>query len=252
MLGALFHEILYRPLFNGLILLYEFLPGRDLGLAIVVLTVLVRLVLAPLLMRQFRSQRKLSALQPQLGEIRKATADRAEQSRRTLALYRHHGVSPASGCLPMLVQLPVLWAMYIVLQRGLDASSLAALYAFVPHPGTLNPTAFGFLHLGQPAVQRVAGSLGFAVPAVVLAALTGLVSYWQIRLTPGVRGHTIAEDTAPAEQLAHRMNRQMLLVMPLMTTYFALVFPAGLSLYWFVTTLFAVVQQWVLLRRPPP
>lgn len=248
--GGLFHEVLYRPLFNALIALYEFLPGRDLGLAIIVLTILVRLVLTPLLTRQFRSQRKLASLQGELAEIRKTTKDKAEQSRRMLALYKHHRVSPAGGCLPVLVQLPVLWAMYAVLQRGLQADALTALYRFLPHPGTIDPIAFQVVHLGQSAFQRTAEGIAVAWPAVALALLTGVVSYWQVRLTPGVAGHSMKEDTTPAEQFAHRMNRQMVFLMPLMTVYFALVFPAGLALYWFVTTLVSVVQQRYLLKRP--
>lgn len=249
MVGGFFYTILYQPLFNALILLYEFLPGRDLGLAIILLTVLVRLALSPLLTRQIRSQKKLAALQKDVGEIRKATKDRAEQSQRMLALYKHHGVSPVSGCLPVLVQLPVLWAMYAVLREGVRPEALDALYTFVPRPATIEPVMFQLLHLQEPALQR--GEAGFLIawPAVALALLTGIVSYWQARLTPGTQKHTLAEDTTPTERMAHQMNQQMLVLMPLMTTYFALVFPAGLALYWFVTTLVSVLQQRILLKR---
>jgi len=249
MLGGFFYTILYQPLFNALILLYEFLPGRDLGLAIILLTILVRLALSPLLTRQIRSQKKLAALQKDVGEIRKATKDRAEQSQRMLALYKHHGVSPVSGCLPVLVQLPVLWAMYAVLSQGIDPQSLDALYAFVPRPTTIEPVMLNILHLQEPAFQRGGGGFTFSWPAVILALLTGIVSYWQARLTPGMQKHALAEDTTPTEKMAHQMNKQMLVLMPLMTTYFALVFPAGLALYWFVTTLVSVLQQRVLLKR---
>lgn len=250
MVGGFFYAILYQPLFNALILLYEFLPGRDLGLAIIVLTVLVRLALSPLLTRQIRSQKKLAALQKDVGEIRKATKDRAEQSQRMLALYKHHGVSPVSGCLPVLVQLPVLWAMYAVLREGVRPEALAALYAFVPRPETIEPVMFGLLRLQEPAFQRGGAGFTFSWPAVILALLTGVVSYWQARLTPGLqKKHTLAEDTTPTERMAHQMNQQMLVLMPLMTTYFALVFPAGLALYWFVTTLVSVLQQRILLKR---
>ncbi len=244
MLRLLFHEVLYRPLFNALIALYEVLPGRDLGLAIVLLTVLVRLVLSPLLLRQFRSQRALVALQPKMAEIRSKTKDKAEQSRRLLALYKDHGVNPASGCLPALVQLPVLWAMFTVLRQGLEPTALSALYGFVPPPGKVDPVAFGIMNLAQPAFQRDGGTLSIAWSAVALAVATGLVTYWQMRLTPTARPeHSAADDKTSAEQVAHRMSRQMMFLMPLMTTYFGLVFPVGLSLYWFISTFVAVVQQ---------
>lgn len=249
MSGGLFYTLLYQPLFNALVLLYEFLPGRDLGVAIVVLTILVRLALSPLLTKQIRSQKKLAALQGDAAEIRKSTKDRAEQSRRMLALYKHHGVSPVSGCLPVLVQLPVLWAMYAVLNQGVRVEALNALYAFVPRPATIEPVMFHLLHLQNPAFQRGGDGFTFAWPAVILAVLTGIVSFWQARLTPGMQKHALAEDVTPTEKMAHQMNKQMLFLMPLMTTYFALVFPAGLALYWFVTTLVSVLQQRVLLKR---
>ena len=248
-MGALFYEIFFRPLYNALILLYQAVPGTDLGVAIILLTLLVRLLLFPLVVRQFRSQRRLVALQPKVEELRKSVKERGEQSQRLLQLYREHGVSPAGGCLPLLLQLPVLWAMYTVLQRGLNGESLSALYAFVPNPGTVNTVAFGFLDLATPAIQR--GAAGFAVawPALVLALLTGLVTYWQIKLTPLARPpHSAAADQAPAEQMAHRMSQNMRFIVPLTTVYFTLTFPVGLALYWFVTTLVAALQQWVLLR----
>lgn len=251
MLGQLFHELLYRPLFNALIALYDFLPFQDLGLATIVLTILIRLLFSPLLTRQFRSQRALAVLQPKMAEIRKGIKDQAEQSRRLLALYKEHGVNPASGCVPLLVQLPVLWAMFAVLRDGLQPGSLAALYPGVPNPGTVNTISFGLLNLAQPAFQRTDGAIVIAWPAVLLAVLTGVVTYWQVRLTP-MQPHTAADDKTPAEQAMHRMSRQMLFMMPIMTTYFSLAFPAGLALYWFVTTLVAVVQQRHLLRPHVP
>lgn len=246
---SLFHEVLYRPLFNALILLYEFLPGRDLGLAIIVLTVLVRLLLSPLLTRQFRSQRALTVLQPQMAEIRSKTKDRAEQSRRLLALYKEHGVNPASGCLPLLVQLPVLWAMFAVLRDGIRTEALSALYPFVPNPGAVDSVAFGTVNLAQSALQRTAEATVVVWPAVALAVLTGFVTYWQMRLTPGTQTHTAADDKTPAEQAMHRMSRQMLFIAPITTAYFSFTFPSGLALYWLVSTLVAVAQQRYLLSR---
>lgn len=248
----IFHELLYRPLFNALVLFYAFLSGNDLGVAIILLTILVRLLLSPLLLRQFRSQRALAELQPKVSEIRQATKDPTEQSRRLLELYKRHGVSPVSGCLPLLVQLPILWAMYAALQGGLTPGALSALYAFVPRPEQLDATAFGVLNLAQPALQRVDGHFVMSWPAVILAAFTVLVTYWQMRLTPTPQPHGPEEDRTSAERLTHQMSNQLRLMVPLTTGYFTLVFPAGIALYWFTTTLVAVVQQWYLLRKVQP
>lgn len=248
----IFHELLYRPLFNALMALYVFLPGSDLGIAIIVLTVVVRLLLSPLLLRQFRSQRALAELQPKIAEIRQSTKDTSEQSQKLLELYRRHGVSPVSGCLPLLVQLPILWAMYAALQGGLNPEAMSALYPIVPKPETLNVMAFGFVNLAQPALQRLDGHFVVSWSAVVLAVLTTLVTYWQVRLTPTPQPHTPAEDRTPAEQITHRMSSQFQILVPLTTGYFTLVLPAGIALYWLTTTLVAVAQQWYLLRKVPP
>ncbi len=252
MLGALFHEVLYRPLFNALIALYTFLPGQDIGLAVIVLTVLLRLLLTPLLRRQFHSTRVMSTLQPQLAEIRRATKDRQEQSRRMLKLYQQHGVNPAGGCLPLLVQLPILWAMYAVLRAGLSPDVLNGLYPFLKNPGTIHPVAFGFLDLARVPVERTSEAMTIVWPGVALALLTGAVTYWQAKIMPSPTPHSASEDATPAEQAMHRMSRQMLLIMPVMIVWWGLFLPVGLSLYWFISTLFSVVQQKILLKGALP
>lgn len=247
----IFHELLYRPLFNALIALYTFLPGHDLGVAIILLTVVVRLILSPLLLKQFRSQRALADLQPKINEIRKVTKDPSEQSKKLLELYKRHGVSPVSGCLPLLVQLPVLWAMYAALRGGLNPDALSALYPFVPRPETLNEMAFGILNLAHPAIQRLEGHFVISWPGIILSVLTVLVTYWQMRLTPTPQPHTAADDRTSAEQITHQMSTQFKFIVPLTTGYFTLVLPAGIALYWFTTTIVAVIQQWYLLRKAP-
>ncbi len=248
----IFHELLYRPLFNALIALYVFIPGRDLGIAIIFLTVAVRLILSPLLLKQFRSQRALADLQPKINDIRKSVKDPSEQSKKLLELYKRHGVSPVSGCLPLLVQLPVLWAMYAALRGGLNPESLSALYPFVPRPDALHEMAFGFLNLAQPAIQRIEGNFLLSWPGIALAILTVLVTYWQMRLTPTPQPHSSAEDRTPAEQMTHQMSTQFRYIVPLTTAYFTLTLPTGIALYWCTTTVVAVMQQWYLLRKASP
>jgi YidC/Oxa1 family membrane protein insertase len=166
-----------------------------------------------------------------------------------MALYKEHGVNPASGCFPLLVQLPVLWAMFLVLRRGFAADALTALYAFVPNPGSVDPVTLGFFNLATEAVRSTPTGTLIVWPAVALALLTGVATYWQSKLTPTFSPHTAAEDTTPQERAAHRMSRQMLYIMPGIITWTTLFFPAGLALYWCVSSLVSVAQQWYILRR---
>ena len=234
-LTDLYTEFLYRPLFNGLMAAYVFLPGRDLGVAIVVLTAVVRLVLHPLFDRQYHSQRVLSSLQPKVTEIREKIKNQQEQTKHIMALYQESGVHPASGCLPVLIQLPVLFALYRVLVNGLRPDALSDLYRFLPHPGTIDPIAFGFLNLGTPNA--------------VLAVAAGVFQYLQSRLILPPRK---ARGKVKERDLSAMMNTQALYVMPVVTVVIALGLPAGLSLYWVATTILGILQQEFLKRRHGP
>lgn len=227
----LFTELLYRPLFNGMIALYNVLPGRDLGLAILTLTVIVRIILYPLVDRQYRSQLAMAKLQPKMQDIRKKTADRQEQSRKLMALYKEEGVHPASGCLPILIQLPVLFALYRVFIRGLEPDALSDLYPFVSNPGTVGTIAFSVLDL--------------SVPNAFLAVAAGAFQYVQSRLLLPPKRPSSQKEMDPMTM----MSRQMLYVMPIVTVVFALQFPAGLALYWVMTTILGILQQALLKRR---
>jgi YidC/Oxa1 family membrane protein insertase len=226
-IGLLFHEVLYRPLFNGLILIYNYLPIHDLGLAIILLTVVVRLVLYPLVTKQFRSQKAMSALQPKLQEIKKKYPNKEEQTKKTMELYKAEGVHPASGCLPLLIQLPVLIALYQVFFNGLDPKSLSELYYWVAKPEIINHIAFGFLDLAKANV--------------VLAVLAGIAQFVQTKMMLPKTQPSVKKSNEP--DIASMMNTQSLYVMPIITVVIGLRFPAGLSLYWVITTLLGIYQQ---------
>ena len=233
-IGLIFHEVLYRPLFNGLILIYNYLPIHDLGLAMILLTVIVRLILYPLVTKQFRSQKAMSALQPKLQEIKKKYPNREEQTKKTMELYKEEGVHPASGCLPLLIQLPVLIALYQVFFNGLDPKSLSALYSWVAKPETINHIAFGFLDLAKANV--------------VLAVTAGIAQFVQTKMMLPKKQASVKKSDEP--DIASMMNTQSLYVMPIITVVIGLRFPAGLSLYWVVTTLLGIYQQ-ILINKEP-
>ncbi len=233
MIGQLFNTVLYQPLFNALILIYERFPIHDLGISIIILTTIVRLILYPLVARQFRSQKALSSLQPKLLEIRKKFPNKEEQTKKTLELYKEEGIHPASGCLPLLIQLPVLIALYRVFFDGLNPSALSALYSWVPRPESINPIAFGFLNL--------------AAPNVFLALVAGVAQFVQTKM---MLPKQVPSDKKSGEpDFASMMNTQSLYVMPILTVVIGLRFPAGLSLYWVVTTLLGILQQTLINKQ---
>ena len=119
---GIYNAILYKPLFNILVAFYEYLPGQDFGVAVIALTVFIKVVLYPLGTMSIRSQKNLSQLQPKIKEIQeKYKDDKEKQMKETMQLYKKEKVNPFSGCLPIIIQLPILIALYQVFWLGLQA-----------------------------------------------------------------------------------------------------------------------------------
>jgi YidC/Oxa1 family membrane protein insertase len=236
-LSVVYNEILFRPIFNLLVAVTNLLPTHSIAWAIIVVTLIVRLILMPATIHQARqaqkNQKKLTELQLQLKKIQEQYAtDRAKQAQETMALYRQAGINPAAGCLPLLLQLPVLIAMYQVFLSGLKPELWQYLYSFVAQPGNLN-LMFFTVDITQPNVW-------FGVAAGVAQFIQMRFSAPAPTLTPGG-----SDDQAKTMQA---MQKNMMYIFPVMTVFIALSLPAALALYWFVSTVFGVLQQYLLKR----
>ena len=141
-LGSAFNVILYQPLFNALVLLYEHIPGNDFGIAIIVLTILTKLVISPFAVQGIKSQKVLQELQPKVQEIQKKfKEDKEKQAKALMELYKNEKINPLSGCLPLLIQLPIFIALYRLFWNGFQAEQMQYLYSFVSNPGVIVPHA---------------------------------------------------------------------------------------------------------------
>lgn len=221
-----FKTILYVPLLNALILLYDYIPGRDFGVAIIALTVLMRVLLYPLMAQSIRSQKVLSEIQPKIQEIQKQYKnDKEKQLRETMALYKKEKINPFGGCLPLLIQFPILIALYQVALRAFDPGSMRHLYSFVPNPGEINPSFLGIMNLTQASL--------------VLALLAGATQFIQTKmLTPAKQ--------QGGSQFSDIMQKQMLYLFPLFTVFILWKLPSAIGLYWVATTLFSILQQYLV------
>lgn len=235
-MSQLFFTLLYQPIFNALVLLYNVVPGNDLGVAIVLLTVALKLVLQPLTVKSLRSQRELQRIQPQVAALQKQyKGKQAELSAALMTLYKSEKVNPMSSCLPLLLQLPILIAIYQVFAAGLSKPIAdGVLYPLVHNPGTLN--------------HFTLGSFDLLVASPFLAVLAGLAQFWQTKMMVTKRP-PVAVPGSKDEDMAAVMNKQMVYVMPAMTVVIGLSLPSGLSLYWLVTTLLTVLQQRLFFRK---
>lgn len=227
-------EILFRPLLNLLVGITNVLPGHGVGVAIIFVTLIVRLLLLPLSLRQVRhahlNQTKMKEIQSQLAKIKEQYKDdKQKQAEATMAAYKKAGINPAAGCLPLLIQLPVLIALYRVFLTELDPETTSAyLYAFVSPPQSLS-----LVFLGLDLTQ----------PSLLLAILAGIGQFIQTRFfMPGPTETSMPGGEKQAE-LMQSMQRNMAYIFPVMTVFFAMQFPAALALYWVASTVIAILQQ---------
>ncbi len=234
-MSYLFKVVFYQPIFNLLVFLYNIVPGHDLGVAIILLTVLIKLILYPLSQQSIKSQKDLQELQPKIDELKKKYADnKQEMGRAMMELYKENKVNPFSSCLPLLIQLPFLWAVFRVFRDGLKSNSLNLVYPFVGRPEHLNGFSLGFLDLSKPNL--------------VLAILAGIAQFWQAKMLM-TRKPAIKSPGAEDENMLAAMNKQMLYFMPVLTVIIGLTLPGGLTLYWFVVTLLTALQQLYIFRK---
>ncbi len=207
---------------NALDKLYQFIPNY--GLAIIVLTILVRIFTAPLMAKQMRSAERMRALQPQMKELQERYKDdRQKQSEETMKLYKEEKVNPIAGCLPLLLQFPVLIGLFYALR-----SSIGLRHA---------PFVFWINDLSQPATLFVLPGVDF--PIRILPIIMGASMYVQQKMTP-----TTGMDPTQA--------RMMLIMMPAMMLFISYTFPSGLVLYWTVSNLLGIAQQYWIRSQTQP
>ena len=234
----LFNQILYIPIFNLLVFFYNTIAFNDFGFAIVLVTFLIRLILSPLSLKSLKSQTALQRLQPKIKEIQeKFKNDRQKQAQATMQLYKDYNVNPFSGCLPLLIQLPILIALYQVSRAGFEENALSVLYSFINNPGSLKEISFGIINLKNKNIY--------------LAILAGATQFFQSKLSLGRHKEDKLKNIKKEGtfDIAQAMSKQMLYFFPFMTIIIAIQFPAGLSIYWVTTTLFTLGEQLIINKR---
>ncbi|TSC91365.1 MAG: preprotein translocase subunit YidC [Parcubacteria group bacterium Licking1014_17] len=224
----IFNLIIYKPIFNALIAIYNFIPGHDLGLAIILLTIIIRLIFLPLTIRTVASQQLMAKIQPKLKELKERYKDNKQAlGEATMALYKEHKINPLSGCLPLLIQFPVLIALYRVFLAVFKPQDLPSmLYSFISNPGVITPIAFGFFDLSKRSI--------------VLAIVAGVMQFIQARSSFSLQKSSGSMDK---DSFASKMNKQMMYFFPFTIILIAWGLPAGITIYWIVTTLYSYVEQ---------
>lgn len=227
-----FDTFILDPIFNALIFFYNIFG--DIGLAIIAITAIVRIILFPLSAKAFKAQRRLQALQPELKKLQeKHKDDREALSKEMMAFYKKEGVNPASSCLPTLVQIPILIALFFVFKDAITGLHLEAVYSFIQTPQSIDPNFLGIIDLSTYWGH------GITAANYILAAVTAGLQFMQSRML------------MPKNQDGPAMNRQIMYLFPVLTFVFALTLPAALPLYWATSTAFMIAQQYYIIKKNP-
>lgn len=233
MLSSFWNAVFYRPLYNLLLIGVTVMPNADVGLAVIAITILVKLILFPLTQRSIESQMKMKALEPEINRIKETVSDKAEASRQTFALYKEKKVSPFSSCLLILVQLPVIIALYMVFMHGFDSVPFGP-YSFVHAPETFN--------------MRFLGLFDLAKKSIVLAIVAGLTQFIQGWLAQKRTGKP-AEGTNAAAKFSQTLQTQMTYVLPIMITFIAYQVSAAVALYWITSNIVTIGQELYTIKK---
>ncbi len=228
MLSNIWNVVLYGPLLNALAFLVSIIPGGDVGIAVILLTIFVKTILFPLSQRSIESQIKMNLLAPELKKIKDGGASKEEQAKQTFELYKKHKTNPFSGCLLIFIQIPIIFALYYVFMKGINLES--GLYSFIHAPEHINMIFLGILNIGQKNL-------------LVLAILAGISQYFQASLMPKP---AVSEGKAKAsfqENMTNSMQTQMKYIFPFVIAFIAYNVSGAVALYWITSNIFAIGQQ---------
>lgn len=234
--SGFFGTFFYLPLYNTLVFILSAVPGANVGVSIIILTVVVRTVLLPLSHKSVVSQSKMRALAPHLEKLKeKHKDDKQEQARKTMELYKEHGINPFSGCLLVLIQLPIIFALYFVFFKGLPSLNAEHLYSFVNLPSAVSMMFLGII---------------LSKKSIILALLAAITQYYQIKLSiPPLP--PAEKDAKPSfkDDFARSFNLQMRYMLPIIVFGISYSISAAVALYWTTSNLFSIGHELYVKRK---
>lgn len=235
MISSIFNTIFYEPLLNGLIWLIDVLPFHDVGFSVIILTLAIRFLIFPLTHRATVMQIKMKQLGPDLKTIKeKFKSNSQEQAKKTMELYRQHGINPFSGFLTLLIQIPVFFALYKIFTAGFNFDP-NHLYSFISLPENINLKFLGLFDLIKTSY--------------VLAFLTGLTQFIQMKLAlPPIKKETGGKSSFK-DDFAKSLNLQMRYIMPVFIFFIVSRLSSAIGLYWTTMNIFAIVHETIVRKR---
>ncbi len=236
-MSFVYNSFIFDPLYNTLIGMFTVVPWIDAGIAVMLLTIIVRLILYPLSKKAVLTQVRMQEINPKLSEIKeKYKNDSQEQAKQTLALYKETGVNPFSGVFVLIIQLPIIWALYkIFLTAGFPGVNTEILYSFIHAPETINVIFLGLINIMNKSAT--------------LAALAALSTFFQIKIATSYQTLPPKDSTSFSDNLARSMQIQMKYILPIIVFFISYNISGVIALYWLTSNLFTIGQELVVRRK---
>lgn len=234
-MSAFFNTVFYQPLYNGFIFLFDVFPWADAGILVILFTIIIKLVLFPLSYKSAKTQLQMKNIEPELKKIRDSVKDKQEQALKIMELYKSKGVNPFSGLVLIIIQLPIIFALYyIFLKSGLPEINNALLYPFIGVPEGVSMEFLGLINI--------------ASKSALLALLAAVSSFFQLKFSippmqPKDGPSTFKDD------LARTMNLQMKYVFPIVVFFISYNISGVVALYWFTSNMFTIAQELYVRRK---
>lgn len=234
MFSFIYHDLIFNPLYNGLIFLIDVFPWMDAGIAVIVFTIIVRLILFPISKKSIITQVRMKEIEPELAKIRAKTGnDKQAQALQTMALYKAKGVSPFSSFFLLFLQLPIIYALYsIFIHSGLPVVNKEILYSFVSVP-IINMHLLGIIDVG--------------IRNIPLSILASVSQFLQLHFSPATRSVGPSTGSSPSD-IAQNMTRNLKYFFPIMIFLISYKLSSVVALYWTVSSLFTLAQE-IYVRR---
>ncbi len=223
---TLWNIIIYQPIYNALIFIAQHVTGKDVGLAVIVLTIVIRLILFPLSKKSIVGQYKMKALEPKLQALKNKGLSKEEEAQATFALYKEYKINPFSGCLYIIIQLPILLALSLCFTHGV--SQPTHLYHFLSTDG-LKSTFLGVVNITKPFFW--------------FALLAGITQAIQAFLAPQPIPAGSSNDTNMQTQLAKSLSVQTKYILPVIIVIIASRLASAVSIYWAMANIFSILQE---------
>ncbi len=232
-MANIIYLLIYQPLFNLLIFFYNTVSFTDLGIAVILMTLLIKGALYPLGIKSARSQKEMEEIQPEVKKIQeKFKDDKEKQARETMELYKKRKINPFSGFVTLLIQFPILISLFQIFKRGLESEEMKHLYSFINTPEVIDYTFLGIIDLSSPNI--------------IFAILAAVGQYFQMKVTMGKKREEKEEKN---KNTAKAIQSQMIYFLPGFTFVILLSLPSVVGLYWIITVAFSLFQQYIIQKE---